>query len=351
MIRIGYDVTALAHSAHGGIAQVCLHTLRQAGRNPDLDAHGYYRSGRPSEELISELSLKKMSLGDRWWGRSFDIVHGLCHRLPRLRGHRSVYTLYDVWSLYPNRYQSPSFQKKIGARMRRELTSVDFVVTNSETTRTNLLELDLVPPEKVGVSHLGVETSFDNDDPPVPPALTELVTTRYVLFVGRLEYRKNLGHVVDAVASLAGVNLVLVGQPGYGYEDHVSLHLSKFDGARLHLFSKVTYAELAILYRHAVATLLPSWEEGFGLPILEAMSHGSPVITSNCSAAAEVAAEAAVLVDPDDPVAGCEAVQRLLEDPPYRDMLIQAGLARAASFTWELYFERLVTIYRQLLDG
>ncbi len=132
----------------------------------------------------------------------------------------------------------------MGARMRSELTLVDFVVTDSETTRTNLLELDLVPPEKVAVSHLGVETSFDNDDPPMPPALTELVATRYVLFVGRLEYRKNLGHVVDAVAPLSGVNLVLVGQPGFGYKEHVKDCLGKIDRARLHLFSHVTSAEV-----------------------------------------------------------------------------------------------------------
>lgn len=351
MIRIGYDVTALAHSAYGGIAQVCLHTLRQAGRNPDMDAHGYYRSGRPSEEVNRELSLKKMSLGDRWWGESFDIVHGLCHRLPRLRGRRSVYTLHDVWSLYPNRYQSPSFQKKIGARMRRELTLVDFVVTDSETTRTNLLELDLAPPEKVAAAHLGVETPPENDDPPVPPALADLVATKYVLFVGRLEYRKNLGHVVDAVASLPGVNLVLVGQPGFGYEESVKEQLGRIDSARLHLFDQVNDHELSVLYRHAIATMLPSWEEGFGLPILEGMSHGSPVITSNCSAATEVAAEAAVLVPPDDPATSRAAVERLLEDPPFRDMLIHAGRVRAATFTWERYIERLVEIYQQVLDG
>ncbi len=351
MIRTGYDVNALAHSAYGGIAQVCYHTLRQVWQHPEVAAQGYYRSGQPSEELISELSLKKMSLGDRWWGESFDIVHGLCHRLPRLRGRRSVYTLHDVWSLYPNRYQSSSFQKKIGARMRRELTLVDFVVTDSETTRTNLLELDLVPPEKVAVAHLGVETPSDNEDPLVPPALAGLVATRYVLFVGRLEYRKNLGHVVDAVAALPGVNLVLVGQPGFGYEESVKEQLGRIDSTRLHLFDKVNDHELSALYRHAIATLLPSWEEGFGMPILEAMSHGSPVITSNCSAAAEVAAEAAVLVPPDDPVASQAAIQRLLDDPPFRDMLIQAGRTRTASFTWERYFDRLVTIYRQVLDS
>ncbi len=349
MIRIGYDVTALAHSAYGGIAQVCFHTLKQAQRHPEVAGQGYYRSEQPPESLARELSLMKSLFTDRWWGESFDIVHGLCHRLPRMRGRRSVYTLHDVWSLYPNRYQSPSFQKKIGARMRRELTRVDFVVTDSETTRTNLLELDLAPPEKVAVAHLGVEIPPENDDPPVPPALAGLVATRYVLFVGRLEYRKNLGHVVEAVASLPRVNLVLVGQPGFGYEEHVKNCLGKIDRTRLHLFDQVNDHELSALYRYAIATLLPSWEEGFGLPILEAMSHGSPVITSNCSASAEVAAEAAVLVPPDDPATSRAAVERLLDDPPFRDMLIHAGRARAATFTWERYFEQLVEIYGSLL--
>ena len=85
------------------------------------------------------------------------------------------------------------------------------------------------------------------------------------------------------------------------------------------------------------------------MPILEAMSHGSPVITSNCSAAAEVAAEAAVLVPPDDPAVSRAAIQRLLEDQPFRTRLIQAGRVKAASFTWERYFDQLTAIYRQVL--
>ncbi|MDH4034317.1 MAG: glycosyltransferase, partial [candidate division Zixibacteria bacterium] len=154
MIRAAYDVTALGDSLHGGIAQVCYQTLLAADQHPDIAADGFYRANRPAENLKEEVPLRKLGLTTGWRVKPFDIVHGLCHRLPRLRGGRTVYTLHDVWSLYPNKYQSAGFQKKIGPRMRRELIAADCIITDSETTRDNLLNLDLVLPEKVHVSHL-----------------------------------------------------------------------------------------------------------------------------------------------------------------------------------------------------
>jgi len=308
---------------------------------------GFYRSGLPTEELKRQLSLRKFSFGGRWWGRTFDIVHGLCHRLPPLRGRRSVFTLHDVWSLYPNPYQSSGFQKKVGRRMQKELKQADQIVTDSETTRRNLLDLDLAAPEKVAVAILGVEP-VGNDRPEDAPSLP--IAGDYVLFVGCLEYRKNLGHVVEAVSPLTDISLVVVGRPGYGYEDHVKPHFGKLDPARLHCFSGLDKPAMASLYKGAVVTLLPSWEEGFGLPILEAMMHGSPVVTSNCSACAEVAGEAAMQVPPDDPAASREAIQRLRDDHSLRSAMIQAGRQRAESFTWKRYFEQLVAIYQTVLQ-
>lgn len=348
MIRAGYDVTALGDSLHGGIAQVCYHTLNEAVQHADIDAEGFYRSGHPNVELESKLPLRKLGLTTAWRVKPFDIVHGLCHRLPRLKGGRTVYTLHDIWSLYPNKYQSEGFQKKIGARMRRELIAADCIITDSETTRDNLLNLDLVPPEKIHVSHLGVALPAPEIGIHSRIGISELISDQYVLFVGRLEYRKNLPHVIEAVRGVSSMHLVLVGEPGFGYDEDVKPYLARMDSERLHVFNRLADEQMAGLYQNAVATLLPSWEEGFGLPILEAMSHGAPVITSNRSASAEVAAQAAVLVDPNDPAAGRKAILRLLDEPDYRSMLIHAGRERAAEFTWARYFDRLVTIYRQL---
>jgi glycosyltransferase involved in cell wall biosynthesis len=349
MIRAGLDVTALAHSPHGGIAQVCYHTLNEAVRHADIGAEGYYRSGRPTEKLQSELPLRKLGLTTAWRLKPFDIAHGLCHRLPRMKGRRIVYTLHDVWSLYPNKYQSAGFQKQIGARMRRELIATDCIITNSETTRDNLMNLDLVRPEKVHVSHLGVTLPAPDKDIHSRTGISELIGGAYVLFVGRLEYRKNLPHVIEAVRRVSSLHVVLVGEPGFDYKDDVIPYLGRMDSERLHVFSRLSDEHMSGLYQNAVATLLPSWEEGFGLPILEAMSHGSPVITSNRSASAEVAQQAAVLVDPSDPTAGREAIIRLLDDSSYRSMLIQAGRERAAGFTWRRYFDRVVEIYKSVL--
>lgn len=349
MIRVGFDLTALAHSPHGGIAQVCYHTLNEAIQHAEIDATGFYRSGRPNEKLQSELPLRKSGLATPWLVKPFDIVHGLCHRLPRLRGSRTVYTLHDVWSLYPNKYQATGFQKKIGARMRRELIAADCIVTDSETTRDNLMKLDFVPPEKVHVSQLGVTLPAPEIGIRSESGIVKSIDGAYVLFVGRFEYRKNLPHVIEAVRKISSLHLVLVGEPGFGYDEHVKPYLERMDSERLHVFSRVPDEQMAHLYQRSVATLLPSWEEGFGLPILEAMSHGSPVITSNRSGSAEVAQQAGALVDPDDPTASREVITRLLDDSAYRAMLIQAGREQAAGFTWKRYFDRLIAIYKSLL--
>ncbi|UCE24295.1 MAG: glycosyltransferase, partial [Candidatus Zixiibacteriota bacterium] len=101
---------------------------------------------------------------------------------------------------------------------------------------------------------------------------------------------------------------------------------------------------------NAVATLLPSWEEGFGLPIVEAMSNGCPIVTSNRSANAEVGGEGAILVNPENPDESREAIERLIEDQSFRNRMIEAGRRRASLFTWERYFDRLVDIYDRLLE-
>jgi len=118
---------------------------------------------------------------------------------------------------------------------------------------------------------------------------------------------------------------------------------------RLHMLNRISESDLDLLYRNAVATLQPSWEEGFGLPVLEAMIRGCPVVTSNCSATKEVAEAAAILVDPAEPSQSRAAIEHLMSDPVYRSELISRGRARSHEYTWDKYFEKLLGVYRQLL--
>ncbi len=235
--------------------------------------------------------------------------------------------------------------------MQKELLKADVIVTISEWTRSQLLGLELVDADKCVVVRLGAASP---DSP--PPASGRCDVNRwlpkpYVLFVGRIEVRKNISHLVEAVMPLSQLNLVIVGEPGFGYEDIVARHLARFPSDRLRILSRVPVHELELLYHNATAMLLPSWEEGFGLPILEAMARGCPVITSSCSAASEVGIGGAILVDPAEPAESREALSRLCEDAAYRNRWRQAGLAHCSKFSWSKYFEDLVSVYRLVLSN
>jgi glycosyltransferase involved in cell wall biosynthesis len=352
MIQVAYDITALADSPHGGVAQVCYHTLLQAEKHPDINPVAFYRSG-PADRL-PKLKAPIKKLNPVWGSLSprYDIAHSLCHRTLNVRAQKKVYLVHDIWSLYPNPYQSADFQKKVGRRLHRDILKADYVVTHSTTTRANLLSLDLIPAEKCDVVHLGWSPPTENSTGTTGSAVIgQLIQRQYVLYVGCLEVRKNLGHVVDAVLPMESVHLVIAGQPGYGYQDRVRPKLESFPQERLHLLNVVGKNDLAALYGHAVALLLPSWEEGFGLPILEAMACNCPVITSNHSANAEIGGDGAILVDPENPAESNLSIERLIDDPEYRAEKIKRGRRRASHFTWEKYFDRLVKIYRRLLTS
>jgi glycosyltransferase involved in cell wall biosynthesis len=110
--------------------------------------------------------------------------------------------------------------------------------------------------------------------------------------------------------------------------------------------SRVSNSELGLLYRRALATLQPSWEEGFGLPMLESMAHGCPLITSNCSASAEIAGDGAILVDPGTPGKSREVLETLLADRSVRRNWAEKGRRRSLQFTWDAYFRGLLDLYR-----
>jgi glycosyltransferase involved in cell wall biosynthesis len=349
MISVAYDADSLAVSRYGGIATTCYHTLRQASLHPDIAPTALYRRGDPLSVGLGTIPWERHNILQRFLPDRFDILHALCHRLPTVRARKRVYMLHDAWSLRPNKYQPPAFQKKVGARMRRELAAVDLVIVGSQAVEKELAGHNLVDPAKVTVAYQGVEPPPAAFGKPITFEIEPLLRVPYVLFVGRLETRKNILHILEAVRPLGDMHLVLVGQPGFGYENEISTGLAGFPDARLHRFTQIPGRDLGLLYRHALAGVFPSWEEGFGLPILEAMAAGCPVVTANCSAPPEVVGDSALLVDPNDPGQTREAIERLRADRAFGEKLGAAGARRAAAFTWERYFKVLASAYLQLL--
>jgi glycosyltransferase involved in cell wall biosynthesis len=208
--------------------------------------------------------------------------------------------------------------------LRRVLRAADVVVGVSEFTKSEIVELAEVPSDRIRVVPNGIDPVFTPGAPPSDES--------YVLAVGTLEPRKNLARAVEAT-SLAGVALRVVGARGWGDVDVPGW------------IGEVSDVELADLYRGAACLLYPSLYEGFGLPVLEAMACGTPVVTSRGTATEEIAGGAAVLVDPNDVDSMATGIREAAER---RAELVELGRARASEFTWARAADAIEGLWREL---
>jgi len=217
------------------------------------------------------------------------------------------------------------------------LARATLIVTISESVRTEISEyfgfdkglICVVPP---GSELLGLESSADSID------LSGLPKD-YVLSVGTLEPRKNLGRLLEAHARLRSRHsgfprLVIAGGRGWRSEEFSNLLKQQIIAGNVMVLGYVDDATLNILYRNAMALIYPSLYEGFGMPVIEAMSAGCPVVTSNCSGTAEAAGNAAILVDPTEVDDIEESVERVVNDDSLRINLSAMGTQRAREFSW-----------------
>jgi glycosyltransferase involved in cell wall biosynthesis len=210
----------------------------------------------------------------------------------------------------------------------------------SERTKRDIVERYHLPEERIVVTPNGVDAAFGPDGP-------RAEGPSYVLFVGTLQPRKDPVAAVEALALVdADLRLVLAGPDrGDGEKVQHAAERLGLDG-RVEFTGHVEKAELARLYRGAACLVLPSRYEGFGLPVLEAMASGTPVVTTTAGAIPEVAGDAAILVEPSDPVALAGGIERALAD---RERLVRAGLERAREFSWRESAWRTLQVYRELV--
>jgi glycosyltransferase involved in cell wall biosynthesis len=214
------------------------------------------------------------------------------------------------------------------------------VLTGSEWTKRDLVERYGVREEKVVVTPYGVDPVFSPDG-------TAPDRAPYALFVGGLEPRKNPIAALEAVALADGGLRLVVAGPEKGGRAEVARAVSRLGlESRVEFRGHVAFEELAALYRGASCLVFPSRYEGFGLPVLEAMASGTPVVATTAGSVPEVAGEAAILVDPGDASALAAGIERALAD---RERLRAAGLERSRSFTWAETARLTLDVYRELV--
>ena len=275
-----------------------------------------------------------------------DLFHALNQRVDFSRsasGCRIVCTFHDLFVL-TGEYSTAEFRARFAAQARLAAERSDAIIAVSRFTAKHVEDLLRVPSSRIHVIPHGVSMP---DHEGSPSAARE----KMVLFVGAIQRRKNIARLVAAFEKMpAGWRLALAGATD-GYQAGTELHAIE-ESPRLKDIDVLGYvdaATLASLYARASIFAFPSLDEGFGIPVLEAMAHGIPVITSQCSALPEAAGDAAILVNPLDTDELASALNRLAVDEILRADLMQRGLARARTFSWDAAVEKTWEVYQTLL--
>jgi glycosyltransferase involved in cell wall biosynthesis len=290
-------------------------------------------------------------------GLGVDVFHTPHYVLPPLVDVPSVVTIHDCIHLrfpqyLPNRLAWVYARASLWTAAHRSVR----VLTVSEASKNDILRFYRIPDRKIEVIYNAIDERFG-----VSPTEDEFTRVReryqldreFILYAGNIKPHKNLERLIEAFQQLRAE----------GFEDLLLLiigdEISKYPTLRrlVHrykLFKHVRFLgfvpdqTLAVLYRLASVFVFPSLYEGFGLPPLEAMASGTPVVTSNVSSMPEVTGDAAVLVNPNDPAAIADGIRQVLTDRPMRNALVERGLARARDFSWERSVRRIWEIYREV---
>ena len=289
-----------------------------------------------------------------------DILHDPCGIAPFLapRGnYRRVTTIHDALpAVYPELQQLLT-RLVFATLVKRAGRSSDAIFTVSRASAADLVKFYNFPAAVVHVTPNGVHQPDPLPAEEVRKILDRLgVRPPFLLSVGALHPRKNIRRIIEAFTALRashpGVTLVIAGPPSWGKNDELRAVLGAARGNGGVIFTGfVGDGDLAALYQATHGLVFPALYEGFGLPVLEAMSHGAPVLTSNVSSLPEVAGDAALLVDSASVEAIGWGMRRLLEDEVLRAELSRKGRARSREFSWAATATATLEIYRRLMAG
>ncbi len=288
---------------------------------------------------------------DRWAGR-FDLFHSPDFVLPPLASAPGLLTVHDLSFMKHPDGALPKLRDWLLRVVPKSVSRAVHILADSESTSRDLQELLHVPAEKISVVGAGVEPRFH---PVTDEAVRAAVRRKYnlpenyVLGVGTLEPRKNFTGLIAAFNQIAAdapeLHLVIAGGKGWLYEPIFAAAEASPARERIHLIGFVADDDLPALYSMARVFAYPSFYEGFGIPILEAMACGTPVITADNSSLPEVGGDPVLLVDADDIDTLAQSILLVHTTDHFRERCVPKGIERAAQFTWERAAQKLLAVY------
>ena len=381
-MRIAIDYTAATRQA-AGIGNYVRSLVDAMLAQDDTNQYTLLTSGRPPRERpfpsAENVRGRSLIIPDRYlnvlWYRwrlpisatfftgQVDIYHGPDFVLPPLNGKlRKVVTVHDLAFLEHPEYAVPELAAYLKKVVPEAVEAADVVASVSQTTRQTLIEHFQTPLEKITLVPNGIRAYFRRITDPV---LLEATRHKFglksplVLGVGTQEPRKNHLGLIKAFHKAVSTGnkstrpamLALAGGSGWLYEETEQIVAELKLEKKVRFLGRVSDLELMMLYSLADVFVFPSFYEGFGVPPLEEMACGTPVITSNTSSLPEVIGDAAIMVNPHKINEIASAINRVLENKQLQEDLRQKGYTRAAHFTWVRSAQKMLSIYTQLYEG
>ena len=374
-MRIGVDYTAAVRQK-AGIGRYARSLIRALARLDHENAYVLLSAGKEQdgEPWPANFCLRTLPLTDRhlsilwqklrlplpveWLTGRLDLFHSPDFVLPPVRRARTVLTIHDLSFLRHPDCSSPALLEYLMSAVPRSVARADLVLADSQSTQRDLIELMGVDAARIRVVYPAVDETFVRSDQAGVAAVRARyqIDGPYILSLGTLQPRKNYVRLIEAFGMLketSGIphRLVIGGGPGWLYEPIYETIERLGLQAEVRMLGYVDEGDLPALYTGADVFAFPTLYEGFGIPVLEAMACGTPVVASNTSSLPEAAGDAALLVSPTDTEAMAEAIGLAIDDADLRAHLVQSGLMQCQRFSWTASARELHSAYMELLHG
>jgi len=384
-MRIGIDCRTILNPGRGeyaGVAHYTYYLLKHLLRIDPLHNYVLFFDSRTSSERTQEfehpnarivhfpfsqyrrflpLTYSHILITGVLLKQRLDLYHAPATSLPLTYTGRSVVTVHDLAIYkYPKFFPAQHLSTKLVVP--RSIKRAKRIIAVSEATKQDLETHFHVSPKKIRVIYEGFSREPDHSlgarervSDGWVDVKQKYALDKYLLFLGTIEPRKNLANLIKGFSSVAQhpamkkVDLVLAGAQGWKYGDVLKALSESKLGRRIRYLGYVMHQEKMQLMENALAFVFPSLYEGFGLPVLEAMSLGTPVITSNVSSLPEITGPAAVYITPQKSKEIGQAIERMVRSPSLRKKLRLEGQRRAAMFTWEAAAKETLRVYNEVL--
>ncbi len=378
-MRIGIDITA-AVTQGGGIGRYTRELIYALVRADKENTYRLFSAKQPATLPVPDpiptgdnISYHQAPLNERWlyrlWYRlrlplpvqlmtgQIDLFHSPDFVLPPVRGDiPTILTVHDLSFIHYPKTFTPALVNYLNRVVPWSVGRATHILADSQATKADLINIWNVTAEKVTVLYSGVSGRFrpvtDKKQLSAVRQKYSIGDAPYLVSVSTLQPRKNFQMLIQAfkpVAKQKPHNLIIAGGKGWLYEEMLAEVAKQGLEGRVKFIGFVEDGDLPSLYSQAALMVFPSLYEGFGLPLLEAMACGVPVLTSNASCLPEVAGEAAVLLSPTDKAAWSHTMNELLSNPGRRARMVAAGFLQVRKFTWKKAAGQLLEIYQELV--